>query len=160
PAPDRYFSYALVSSMPGHELFTTDFLSAVEGSDPLAIARAHFNGAPAQSELNRWLYLDLKTTIADNDLRKVVTMTQLAGVTSRFPLLNREWGDFTGRTPPYLKVRGSQLRYLFKKAMADLLPHQIITKRKHGFGLPYSEWLADSKALRNFTFDVLGSARC
>jgi asparagine synthase (glutamine-hydrolysing) len=160
PAPDRYFSYSLIQSMPGAELFTTDFLSAVQGKDPTETARTHFNGASAQSELNRWLYLDLKITIADNDLRKVMSMSRLAGVTPRFPLLDPALAEFTGRIPSNLKVRGSQLRYLFKKAMAELLPQDIITKTKHGFGLPYSVWLADFKPLRDFTFDVLGTARC
>lgn len=160
PVPERYFSYSWISSFPGSELFTTDFLADVQDHDPLATARAHFYAAPAQSDLNRWLYLDLKITIADNDLRKVVRMSRMAGVTPRFPLLDPTLAEFTGRIPADLKVRGSRLRYLFKKAMEDLLPRDIITKRKHGFGLPYSVWLADSATLRDFTLDVLGSARC
>ena len=88
PAPDRYFSYSLVQDMPGEEVFTSDFLAAVRAQDPTATARNHFHAAPAQSDLNRWLYLDLKITIADNDLRKVMTMSRLAGVTPRFPFLN------------------------------------------------------------------------
>jgi asparagine synthase (glutamine-hydrolysing) len=160
PVPDRYFSYSLISSLPGRELFTGDFLNAVKDCDPMATARTHFYSAPAQSELNRWLYLDLKITIADNDLRKVTAMSRLAGVTTRFPLLDPALAEFTGRIPPDLKVRGSRLRYLFKKAMEELLPQDIIRKSKHGFGLPYSVWLADSVLLRDFTFDILGSRRC
>jgi asparagine synthase (glutamine-hydrolysing) len=160
PAPDRYFSYSLISSVPCRDLFTPDFIAAVAGHDSLSTARDHFNGAAAQSELNRWLYLDLKITIADNDLRKVTMMSQLAGVTPRFPFLDPTLAEFTGRIPPELKVRGPRLRYIFKKAMQDLLPHEIIVKSKHGFGLPYSVWLADSRPLRDFTFDVLNAARC
>jgi asparagine synthase (glutamine-hydrolysing) len=160
PPPDRYFSYSLIQSVDGAELFTNDFQAAVRGEDPMWTARKHFQRVEAQSDLNRWLYLDLKIIIADNDLRKVTTMSRLAGVTPRFPFLNRALAEFTGRIPPESKVRGSQLRYLFKKAMADLLPREIITKKKHGFGLPYSVWLADSKLLRDFTFDALGSTRC
>jgi asparagine synthase (glutamine-hydrolysing) len=44
--------------------------------------------------------------------------------------------------------------------MQDLLPAEIITKSKHGFGLPYSVWLGDHQTLRDFTFDVLGSRVC
>src|SRR5205823_5174348 len=60
PAPDRYFSYSLISSVPGYELFTTDFLASINGNDPLTTARDHFFAAPARKDLNRWLYLDLK----------------------------------------------------------------------------------------------------
>jgi len=159
PVPDRYFSYSLLSGVPEKELFTDDFLSTVDGN-PLSAARNHFSSARAHSDLDRWLYLDLKITIADNDLRKVTATSRLAGVTPRYPFLNPELAELSGTIPPALKVRGKTLRYLFKKAMQDLLPEEIIKKSKHGFGLPYSVWLGDSKPLREFTFDVLGSPRC
>src|SRR5262249_15120170 len=139
--PDRAFSYSLRSSVPAIELFTFDFLSEAGESDPLQLAREHFYGAPARDELNRWLYMDLKLTISENDVRKVSTMSQLAGVTPRYPFLDPELAEFTGSIPARLKVKGSRLRYLFKKAMADVLPREIIQKKKHGFGLPYSVWL-------------------
>lgn len=158
--PDRFLSYSLLSSEPHTDLFTPDFLAKIAGHDPLTPSRNHFAAAPAQSDLNRWLYLDLKMTITDNDIRKVTVMSQLGGVTPRFPLLDPGLAEFTGTLPAELKVKGSQLRYLFKKAMAGVLPPQIITKSKHGFGLPYCVWLRDHGPLRDFTFDILGSARC
>jgi asparagine synthase (glutamine-hydrolysing) len=158
--PDRAFSYSLRSSIPAIELFTFDFLSESGGCDPLQLARDRFNAAPAHDELNRWLYMDLKITIAENDLRKVSTMSQLAGVTPRYPFLDPELAEFTGTIPSRLKVKGSRLRYLFKMAMADVLPREIIQKKKHGFGLPFSVWLGKQRSLREFIFDALGSARC
>jgi asparagine synthase (glutamine-hydrolysing) len=160
PVPDRLFSYSLLSSMPHEELFTRDFLASVDGHHPLTPARCHFAEARAEHDLNRWLYLDLKITIGDNDLRKVTAMSQLAGVRTRYPMLEPGLAEFTGTIPADMKVRGSQLRYLFKKAMAGILPQAIITKTKHGFGLPYCVWLREHRPLRDFTFDILGSARC
>jgi asparagine synthase (glutamine-hydrolysing) len=159
PAPDRYFSYSIIQSLPATELFTPDFAAAVRDADPTVTARNHFQKAPARQSLNRWLYMDMKITIADNDLRKVMAMSRLAGVTPRFPFLNPELAELSGRIPVDMKVRGTQLRYLFKKAMAEVLPPEILTKKKHGFGLPYSVWLGDSKPLRDFTFDALRSQR-
>jgi asparagine synthase (glutamine-hydrolysing) len=160
PVPDRFHSYSLLSSVAPLELFTPDFLATLVGHNPLAPARRHFSSASADNDLNRWLYMDLKMTIGDNDIRKVTVMSRLGGVTARYPLLDPTLAEFTGTIPADLKIRGSQLRYLFKKAMADVLPPEIITKSKHGFGLPYSVWLKEDRSLQEFTFDVLGSARC
>ncbi len=157
--PDRLFSYSLLSSVPGADLFTPDFVASIDGHDPLAPARYHFQTAPAHDDLNRWLYLDMKITIADNDLRKVTVMSRLAGVTARYPMLEPALAEFTGTVPADLKVRKNQLRYLFKKAMSGILPPEIISKSKHGFGLPYCVWLGEHKPLQDFTFDVLGSTR-
>jgi asparagine synthase (glutamine-hydrolysing) len=157
--PDRHFSYSIISSVPG-DLLTEDFVQILAGNDPLTPARNHYLGVQARDDLNRWLYLDLKIVITDNDLRKVTTMSRLAGVTPRYPLLEPTLAEFTGTIPADLKVRGFRLRYLFKKAMQDVLPRETIQKKKHGFGLPYSVWVGEHKPLRDFTFDVLGSARC
>ena len=132
----------------------------LKDNDPLAPARRHYFDAVAESELNRWLYLDLKITITDNDLRKVTTMCRLAEVQPRYPLLDWPLAAFAATIPAYLKVRGSRLRYMFKKAMRDVLPPEIICKTKHGFGLPYSVWVGENQSLRDFTFDVLGSQQC
>jgi asparagine synthase (glutamine-hydrolysing) len=86
-------------------------------------------------------------------------MTQLAGVWTRYPLLEPTLAKFTGTIPPRLKVKRTQLRYLFKKAMAEVLPREIIKKKKHGFGLPYAVWVGEDKPLKEFTFDLLGSSR-
>src|SRR5437762_936226 len=129
--PDRLFSYCLLSTVPGTDLFTGDFMAALYGHDPLTPARKHFQSAPAQNDLNRWLYLDMKMTIADNDLRKVAVMSRLAGVRARYPMLEPALAEFTGTIPTHLKVRKSQLRYLFKKAMSGILPPEIISKSKH-----------------------------
>src|SRR5262245_15815045 len=119
--PDRYFSYSFLSSAWAQDLFTKEFLVCLKDNDPLAPARRHYFDAVAESELNRWLYLDLKITITDNDLRKVTTMCRLAEVQPRYPLLDWPLAAFAATIPAYLKVRGSRLRYMFKKAMRAVL---------------------------------------
>lgn len=154
---DRVFSYTFMSSVRHEELLTPELLAGGFGEHPLTPARNHFKAASASADLNRWMYLDVKIILTDNDLRKVTTMSRHAGVTTRYPLLTQGLAEFSGTIPSELKVKGNQLRYLFKKAMRDILPVEIIKKSKHGFGLPYSVWVGEYKPLRDFTFDVLGS---
>jgi asparagine synthase (glutamine-hydrolysing) len=157
PLPDRHFSYDFLSTVDFNELFGPAFHASLQGKDSLDPARRHFQNAQAGHNLNRWLYLDLKITITDNDLRKVTPMTELAGVVPRYPLLDPVLSEFSGTIPANLKVRGTQLRYLFKQSMIGFLPPEILTKKKHGFGLPFSVWLGEHKTLREFAFDILGS---
>jgi len=158
PAPDRYFSYDFLSSINRDDLFTRAFQGCLDGADPLAVAKSHFQNARATNDLNRWLYLDVKITLTDNDIRKVTAMTELAGVGPRYPLLDPSLAEFSGTVPANLKVRGTRLRYLFKIAMSRILPPEILAKKKHGFGLPFSIWLGENQALHNFVFDTLGSS--
>jgi asparagine synthase (glutamine-hydrolysing) len=160
PVPDRWHSYEFLSSIPRSEVFSPDFLAAVRRCDPLEASRRHYVSARAHNDLNRWLYLDLRITINDNDLRKVTGMCELAGIIPRYPFLDSVLAQFSGTIPENLKVRGRQLRYVFKEAMRELLPREIIQKTKHGFGLPYSIWVGEYQPLKEFTFDVLGSRAC
>jgi len=160
PAPDRWHSYDFLSITPGPQVFSREFLASLDGMDRLEASHRHFTNAPTHDDLNRMLYLDLMITINDNDVRKVTSMCELAGVAPRYPLLDHSLAEFSGTVPADLKVRGTQLRYLFKNSMSGLLPQEIIEKTKHGFGLPYSVWVGDHKPLQDFTFDVLGSQAC
>ena len=153
--PERYFQWLLLQAFPPQTVLDRAVCNSGVPGDLLAIPRAHYKNAPAHSELNRLLYIDIKMTLGDNDLPKVVRAAELAGVNVRFPYLDHPLADFSGRLPVDLKVRGFEKRYLFKKAMAGLLPEAILRKKKHGFGLPIGLWLKQHPLWRGLAEDIL-----
>jgi asparagine synthase (glutamine-hydrolysing) len=74
-----------------------------------------------------------------------------------FPFLEQSLVDFTGRLPARHKLRGSQKRYLFKKAMATVLPEAIQKKKKQGFGMPLSVWMRRGGMFQDLVVDTLNS---
>jgi asparagine synthase (glutamine-hydrolysing) len=125
----------------------------------MEIAEGHFNEAQATSELNRMLHLDIKIILADNDLRKVSGTAELAGVRVRYPLLDRRLADFSGTIPTGLKLKGSRKRYIFKRAMTGILPEKILSKAKHGFGVPIGNWFLQDAKLKSLAQEVLSDSR-
>jgi asparagine synthase (glutamine-hydrolysing) len=105
------------------------------------------------------LAIDLRFILADGDLPKVSHMCNLAGVDVSFPLMDDRIIDFSSRLPDELKLRGTHLRWFFKHALRDFLPPEIITKKKHGFGLPVGRWLIDHKPLFDMAHDSLERLR-
>ena len=101
------------------------------------------------------MHLDLKFTLADNDLRKVGTMTEAAGIEVHYPLLDDRMVAFANSLPVDYKVRGQKLRWFFKEALTDLLPEKIINKSKHGFGLPFGVWSMQYAPLGELVGDSL-----
>lgn len=157
PEVARIHSYRYVSDA---ELFTTDFLNAHDFHAIEQIAEKHFNALQEASVLDRHLYMDMKLTITDNDLRKVSRTCDLAQVRVRYPMLDRSVVDLGFRIPSRLKLKGtSGLRYIFKRAFRDLLPPEILKKKKHGFGLPISEWLRSDPKIKTFAMDLLFDSR-
>ncbi len=155
PNPRRILSYGFFLSMLPGEIFEDSFLQKVGNDDWLAIPAQHFARAKTSSELNRILYLDVKMTLADNDLRKVCGTADLAGVKVRFPLLDDRLAELSGRIPAGLKLKGFEKRFIFKQAMKDILPEKILHKKKHGFGVPLAQWLLQNKRMQELMGDLL-----
>jgi asparagine synthase (glutamine-hydrolysing) len=105
------------------------------------------------------LFYDWQYTLSDNDLRKVESMTALAGVRVSYPMLHADVIDLSLRVPPDVMMPGMRLRDFYKRAMTGWLPDEIIHKKKHGFGLPFGLWLQDSPQLRELIAANLSSLR-
>jgi asparagine synthase (glutamine-hydrolysing) len=159
PNPKRFFSYNFLLSLPAEELFAAEFLQQAPRQQWLQVPEAHFGRPGHASELNRLLYLDCKMVLADNDIKKVSGMAELAGIQVRYPLLDFRLAELAGRVPTSLKLRRFEKRHIFKKAMAGILPDHVLYKKKHGMGVPVSSWLLHDPRLHSFVQDVLHDAR-
>ena len=155
PMPARTETYNLLGRYGHKEVFTSEFLADVDPGQPIELLNETYYQTHALSLINRMLSLDLKFTLADNDLPKVVKSCELAGVEVAFPFLDDEIVAYSAQLEPKLKLKGTKLRYFFKEALRGFLPNEIITKQKHGFGLPFGVWLQDHKPLQILATDSL-----
>jgi asparagine synthase (glutamine-hydrolysing) len=155
PMPGRLETYNLLQRTGYGEVLHEQLLAAVDTTEPARLNEDSYFNPTAASLINRMLALDFKTTLADSDLPKVVQACALAGLDVAFPLLDARVVDFSLALPPRLKLKGTQLRYFFKRALRGFLPDEIIRKQKHGFGLPFGEWAISDPELRALTFDTL-----
>jgi len=159
PNPDRFYSSEFFVSQNRQWLLDPGFLGRITADWPLRVARGHFVAAGRTAELNRLLHVDLKITLADNDLFKVARTAEAAGVGVRFPFLHHPLVEFMATIPASYKVRGTEKRHIFKRAFRDLLPEATLAKVKHGFGLPTSDWLKQHPGFRELGRDTLLSRR-
>ncbi|MEZ5935878.1 MAG: asparagine synthase C-terminal domain-containing protein [Alphaproteobacteria bacterium] len=157
--PERFYTDDSFASDFYDELLTADFRAACAKRSSLAVLERHFAEAEAGSDLNRLMYIDLQMAIADNDLTKVNRAAKAAGVSVLYPYLTPDLIEFMGRVPASLKVNRTAKRYLFKKAVAPLLPEMILTKKKQGFGLPFGHWFRHDPTFSAFVRDILLSRR-
>jgi asparagine synthase (glutamine-hydrolysing) len=84
-------------------------------------------------------------------------MCQAAGVQVSFPMLTHELVEHSLRLRPGEKLKGQRLRHFFKESLRGFLPDEIIAKQKHGFGLPFGDWLLTHERLRAMADDALRS---
>lgn len=91
--------------------------------------------------LNQLLYIDLKTFLPCLNLAYTDKMSMAASTEVRVPLLDDELVALSGQIPPSLKLKGRTRKYIFKRSMEGILPHDVIWRPKAGFGAPVRSWL-------------------
>ena len=159
PMPARLETYNLLGRYGPSQVFTDAFLATADVNDPLASLQRDYRGNESASFINQMLALDLKVTLADNDLPKVVKACELAGMDVAFPFLSDEMVAFSGRLTARQKLNGTKLRWFFKEALRGFLPDEIINKQKHGFGLPFGVWLQHHAPLKQLAMDSLSDLK-
>lgn len=98
---------------------------------------------------------DTLLSLPDDMLTKVDRATMAVSLEARVPLLDHHVVEFMARLPSSYKVRGWTLKYLMKRAVRDLLPSEIVHRRKEGFSIPVARWMRTD--LRELMLDTLSA---
>ncbi|HYP53829.1 MAG TPA: asparagine synthase C-terminal domain-containing protein, partial [Pyrinomonadaceae bacterium] len=128
----------------------------LNGSDPAA-ASCRARAAGVGGALAALLYLDSKTYLPGDILVKVDRMSMAASLETRAPLLDHKLIEFVCRVPSALKLNGLETKSIFKRAVAGLVPDELLNRPKQGFGVPINQWINDE--LRGYIRDVLAEAK-
>ncbi len=126
PMREQLFSAALQRDLAGYgaqEVF--DYHAGRAGTDdPLALIQ----------------YLDLKTYLVGDINTKVDRASMAHSLEVREPLMDHKLVEWLATLPSSLKVRGSEGKFLLKKAMEPLLPNEVLYRPKMGFSVPLARW--------------------
>ena len=106
---------------------------------------AYWNSRPQAELLSRMLYADQKTYLVEL-LMKQDQMSMAASIESRVPFLDHQFLALAMSLPDNMKIRGAEQKYVLKKAVEDLLPHDIIYRAKMGFPTPLRQWFRESSS--------------
>ena len=112
------------------------------------VVRRHRQNFDERSPLPGYLhwmsYIDLKIRLPELLLMRVDKMTMATSVECRVPYLDHEFVSFVMGIPQHIKLNGMRRKHIFKKAMAGILPGEIIDRPKRGFALPIHEWFPEA----------------
>ncbi len=140
------------------ELLAPDFRASLDGEDALEILLAAYRESDAPDFPDATLGVDVALYLPDDLLVKVDIASMAHSLEARSPFLDHEFMEFAATIPSDLKVRGRTKKYILKRALADLLPAEILHRPKMGFGVPIDHWLRQE--LREMAYDTLLAPRC
>lgn len=90
--------------------------------------------------INWMAYIDLKIRLPELLLMRVDKMSMAVSLECRVPFLDHEFVTYAMGIPAALKTKHNENKYILKKAVEGLIPHNIIYRQKQGFGVPVYDW--------------------
>jgi asparagine synthase (glutamine-hydrolysing) len=140
------------------EIFSAQARGALLGDrtpawDPVSLYRERYAETAGAEPLARMQDVDLGIYLVDDLLVKTDRSSMAHSLELRVPFLDTEVAELALALPNAAKVRGFAKKRLLRRALAPLLPRQVVHGRKQGFSIPLAAWLRGP--LEPFARDVL-----
>jgi len=140
PPAERYYRLiAIFNDEEKQALYQPGFAEQVQTSS-FDLLHELYDAAGCDDPVAAVAFADLLSYLPCDLLTKVDVASMSVGLEARSPFLDHRFVEFALTIPPRLKMRGLGGKYLLKRAFADLVPPQILHRRKMGFGVPISSW--------------------
>ena len=134
-------------------LLSKDVICQLNGYDSADVLREHYARAGKADPLSRIQYVDIKTYLVDDILVKVDRASMANSLEVRCPLLDHKLMELIAQIPSGLKLRNGSGKYIFKKALEQVLPRGVLTRAKKGFAVPVAEWFRGD--LKDFAYETI-----
>lgn len=140
---DRYLdSVSVFTQLNKQALYSADFQAQLrDGERVLPSFQLYASRIKSREPLDALLYIDSKTYLPGDILTKVDRMSMAASLEARAPLLDHKLIEFVTRIPARLKMKGDETKHIFKRAISDFVPPEILDRPKQGFGVPIQQWI-------------------
>jgi asparagine synthase (glutamine-hydrolysing) len=99
-----------------------------------------WDACPQKGLVDKTLQFYTKLYLQDDILTKADRASMMHSLEVRAPFLDIELVDFVRRIPSNYKLRKGTTKYILKKALAGILPNDILHRPKKGFGTPVGPW--------------------
>jgi asparagine synthase (glutamine-hydrolysing) len=111
------------------------------GFDPVDLYRARFAETEGAEPLARLQDVDLGIYLVDDLLVKTDRASMAHSLEARVPFLDPAVTNFAAALRAKHRVHGLRKKVLLRKAVAPLVPREILRGKKRGFSIPAAAWL-------------------
>ena len=141
PAEGFYLTNTFMTDTMWNRLANDNLQRDVDGYHPSIQSMQFYNEADADDHLSRVLYTDIKTYLVGDILVKVDRMSMANSLEVRAPILDHRVVEYAASIPSSMKLKQKEKKYILKKTFSQLLPPDILYRKKMGFSVPLAHWL-------------------
>jgi asparagine synthase (glutamine-hydrolysing) len=125
-------------------VLSPEIAAGLSGYSPRRSFRARFEAVQELSPLQQMQSVDLDTYLPGDILVKADRTTMAYSLESRSPWLDYRLAELFGRMPPSFKLHGRTGKRIFKRAMSEYVPTELLNRKKMGFSVPLAAWFRAS----------------
>jgi len=127
---------------------TPDYLSQLFGEDTdqrevYSEAIDAWEYSQNDNDIDRTLQFYTELYLQNDILTKMDRAAMLNSIEVRSPYLDIDFVNLVRRIPPKMKFNGVQTKKILKDSLTNILPQEIIHRKKKGFGMPIGKWFED-----------------
>ncbi len=138
-------------------LYDESFVEQLPDADPLGFLLEAAGRAGRRDPVTATSLADLLTYLPCDLMTKVDIASMAHGLECRQPMLDHRVVELAARMPLQYKFRAGRGKRILLDAFADLVPRQIVRRKKMGFGVPLDHWFRGP--LAGFAREVLTDRR-
>lgn len=139
PATRNIYWHCIFTGEAKKELYTPAMQSGLT-HDAFDYMRSIFENALADDTMDRTMFTDIHAYLPECLLVKMDVASMAASLEARSPFLDHTLMEFSATLPSHWKVHGLNTKYIMKKTFDRILPKEIVTRSKMGFGIPVGKW--------------------
>ena len=112
-----------------------------------------FDDTQTNNTMDKALYADFNSYLPEDLMVKVDIATMQHSLESRAPMLDHKFVETISKIPSQLKLKNGISKYIFKKSLENILPEEILYRKKMGFGIPVDAWFRGP--LKNYVSQII-----
>jgi len=148
-----YRSLSLFDEKEKMNLLSDTLRAKLKDCDSFGVVASRFAEAEGMDRINQVLYTDTQLLLSGNNLVKPDRMGMAVSLEARTPFLDYRMMEMAFRMPGNLKLVDGESKYIYKKAVRDLIGDELAYRKKQMFTVPVGEWFRST--LSSFTESVL-----
>jgi asparagine synthase (glutamine-hydrolysing) len=123
------------------ELYAPEFAASVQGRDSGDFLRQFFRRGAQLDPISRLGYVDSASFLCCNCLEYADRMSMANSLEVRAPFTDYRLLEFAMQVPGHMKVRRTTTKWITRQALRDILPREVLDKKKMGFNPPLPQWI-------------------
>jgi asparagine synthase (glutamine-hydrolysing) len=136
-----------------NEIYSPSFKENMRGIEPSDYIENLYNCSDAETFIDKILNVDVMSYLPVDLMVKADIASMACSLEVRSPFIDHKVMEFAASLPSDMKIHKGTLKYFLKQASSDLLPAEVIQRKKMGFGLPIAPWLRGE--LKEMAYDML-----